>query len=581
MADSDPIGGAPPATEGSPPRPSLETKYSASTQAIIDRLRGVGGIMSKGSPFAIGSSPLEGGLPPGYEETRRAMMQNYTTSASLVTTTTSTNGDASRAATPVAKKQKSVVGAKVTPSTAREKAGNGTPRKQNGTPNSGSTRKTGGRGRGRGRAGHKRKRVKEESESPEDTEISDLGDSESDEAAFVPTQTLSGRKVVRPTQFTPPVTQEAPVKKKGPAPYNKKTGRNVEQALCKRCSRGNSPNTNQIVFCDSCNIGWHQRCHDPVISDDVVKDIDAPWFCSICTAKKAARANKGKGAAASPAAKTPAPVLASAPAKITTIPTPVREAEPSKPTGWASMNVEQKRSYLSKFPHVHLLSMMINATTKHPDLPCPLPPSNTQTNTSPYVTSPLASSGTSAQPSTTNVQTLNGNTQHPLPPTSTSGLFSRGETNPGATMNFIRKIQSDGGCNIANSSDTETSFRVPGLNHNSGAPAVGLDDPVFENAMDVDMSLDFDSAPSHIGDISLLNGSYKSEAGPINDTVDSTADAEADAEGEDDSRESTPASPPYPKPGTGLMARLKSDEDSLDWLVGDGEADSAFSQTVL
>lgn len=59
--------------------------------------------------------------------------------------------------------------------------------------------------------------------------------------------------------------------------------------------------------------------------------------------------------------------------------------------------------------------------------------------------------------------------------------------------------------------------------------------------------------------------------------------SEADAEGEDEdvSRESTPASPPYPKPGTGLMARLKSDEEDLEWLVGDAEEEKAFNHVVF
>lgn len=61
---------------------------------------------------------------------------------------------------------------------------------------------------------------------------------------------------------------------------------------------------------------------------------------------------------------------------------------------------------------------------------------------------------------------------------------------------------------------------------------------------------------------------------------------DADAEGEDDdymSRESTPASPPYPRPGNGLMARLKSDVDDLEWLVGGGggEEEGAFSHVVF
>lgn len=49
--------------------------------------------------------------------------------------------------------------------------------------------------------------------------------------------------------------------------------------------------------------------------------------------------------------------------------------------------------------------------------------------------------------------------------------------------------------------------------------------------------------------------------------------------GVDGSRESTPASPPYPKPGTGLMARLAPDDEDMEWLVDDGDFES-FSHVV-
>ena len=48
---------------------------------------------------------------------------------------------------------------------------------------------------------------------------------------------------------------------------------------------------------------------------------------------------------------------------------------------------------------------------------------------------------------------------------------------------------------------------------------------------------------------------------------------------QDDSRESTPASPPYPKAGTGLMSRLPTDEEDIDWLVDHSDFD-AFSHTI-
>lgn len=56
---------------------------------------------------------------------------------------------------------------------------------------------------------------------------------------------------------------------------------------------------------------------------------------------------------------------------------------------------------------------------------------------------------------------------------------------------------------------------------------------------------------------------------------------EDDADGDEESRESTPASPPYPKPGNGLMAKLPPDDQDLEWLVGEGEDDAAFSHVVF
>lgn len=100
---------------------------------------------------------------------------------------------------------------------------------------------------------------------------------------------------------------------------------------------------------------------------------------------------------------------------------------------------------------------------------------------------------------------------------SAAGLFTRSESNPRASMNFIRKIP-------AGQSATP-----------SPAQATPYTPPVQTNT--------------------------------------TTAAAE-------DSRESTPASPAYPKPGNGLMAKLGPDEDDAEWLVdADGDFE-AFSHTL-
>ena len=153
---------------------------------------------------------------------------------------------------------------------------------KNGTPASGGKGKAAAKPRG-GR-GTKRKRAKEESE--ESAEESDImsklgGDSESDAGSIMelPKITQSGRQVVKPAQFVPAVS-ETHARKRGP------TKRTQEQALCKRCGRGHSPQSNMIVFCDGCNLGWHQMCHDPTISDEAVKDETAPWYCADCSRKR-------------------------------------------------------------------------------------------------------------------------------------------------------------------------------------------------------------------------------------------------------------------------------------------------------
>ena len=153
---------------------------------------------------------------------------------------------------------------------------------KNGTPASGGKGKSAPRSRG-GR-GTKRKRAKEESEeSAEDSDVMSKlgGDSESDAGSVVelPKITQSGRQVVKPAQFVPALS-ETPARKRAP------TKRSQEHALCKRCGRGHSPQKNMIVFCDGCNLGWHQMCHDPSISNDAVKDESAPWYCADCSRKR-------------------------------------------------------------------------------------------------------------------------------------------------------------------------------------------------------------------------------------------------------------------------------------------------------
>lgn len=182
----------------------------------------------------------------------------------------------------------------------------GTPTSQ-GPQNNGTSTKGGKRaGAGRPKAGTKRKRAAKESsedESSESVAMSDLGDeSDDDDAASItedfPKVTSSGRAVNKPAQFIPAVS-DTPPKKRAPSK------KSVENALCKRCGRGHSPASNMIVFCDGCNNGWHQTCHDPAVSEEAVKDESAAWFCADCTSKKDMK--RGAKKAEAPVATPPEP----------------------------------------------------------------------------------------------------------------------------------------------------------------------------------------------------------------------------------------------------------------------------------
>ncbi|KAK8070018.1 hypothetical protein PG994_006634 [Apiospora phragmitis] len=206
-------------------------------------------------------------------------------------------------------------------------------------PPSGSTSKPappakGSNKRGKAQKGGKRKKIKGEEDSS--SSLSELSDVEGDGGAFpdpaAPTMTKSGRQVQKPTQFTPAQAATASKKKH----YGKRT---PEQALCKVCTRGLSPATNQIVFCDGCNVCWHQLCHDPYIDDEFVSDESRSWFCRGCIAKREKQLAKKKS------------------------------VDGFKGVSWATKSAEQKRNYLSSLSPAQLVNVAMYALELHPDLP--------------------------------------------------------------------------------------------------------------------------------------------------------------------------------------------------------------------
>lgn len=241
-------------------RPPYIPQFSAATQMILQRINGKAGSLS--SALSSASAVAKTIEQSTFEDAKRRLVMNMNTSLtmplptprvpSIPTTSTSLPiDDAFQLRTPsVAKPVVSKGSVKV-------------PAK-----------------RGRPPKGTKRKRSKDEHD--DSSSLSDLPhnvveDPSKDQAA--PTTTKSGRHVQKPSQFNP----SSPASTQKRKHYGKRT---PEQALCKVCTRGLSPQKNQIVFCDGCNLCWHQLCHDPYIDDDFVSNETRSWFCSRCLAKR-------------------------------------------------------------------------------------------------------------------------------------------------------------------------------------------------------------------------------------------------------------------------------------------------------
>jgi hypothetical protein len=218
------------------------------------------------------------GTPPGYENMRQEVLKSMKTSMNTPLPPSEPPKTGGRRGQ----------GTRSSIGSASSGAGLGTPTISAGSTSIGSNGVPGTAGKGKGarsklKVGVKRKKKNDSESSSESLAMSGLGgDSESESSPDIidfPKVTQSGRAVVKPTQFVPAVS-DTPAKKRG---ISKKS---QENALCKRCGRGHSPSKNMIVFCDGCNLGWHQMCHDPPITEDAVKDESSTWFCTGCGKKR-------------------------------------------------------------------------------------------------------------------------------------------------------------------------------------------------------------------------------------------------------------------------------------------------------
>ncbi|KAK3987593.1 CoA-transferase family III domain-containing protein [Cladorrhinum sp. PSN332] len=200
------------------------------------------------------------------------------------------------------------------------------------------------------------------------------------------TMTKSGRQILKPDSYDP-AAMDAATKKR--VHYGKRT---VEQALCRKCSRMHSPATNQMVFCDGCNEGWHQYCHDPFIPDEIVQDLSKGWFCTECSAKRERQLVKKQ--------------------KVADLPRPKES--------WASKSIHQKKAYLGTLSQQELVGLLMTSLELHPDLPI-FPASAVDTG-----------------------MTAQGAPRSIFAGTTTEGLFTRSEANPTGQLNYVRKIQPNG-----------------------------------------------------------------------------------------------------------------------------------------
>ncbi|KAL8709396.1 MAG: hypothetical protein Q9225_007456 [Loekoesia sp. 1 TL-2023] len=189
------------------------------------------------------------------------------------------------------------------------------------------------------------KRKREEDDEKDDSDVSEI-------ITPLPTQSRSGRRIIHVTNFSPVVidleAEASPPVSRTPAKAptstttateatngkaKKRFSRPGEASVCKNCGRGHSPASNMIVFCDGCNGPWHQFCHDPPISSEVIRIEEQEWYCADCQILREEKVHtEGKVSA-------------------------------------EALSLVEKRRYLQSLPAANLVSLLLHSTILHPDLP--------------------------------------------------------------------------------------------------------------------------------------------------------------------------------------------------------------------
>ena len=226
--------------------------------------------------------------------------------------------------------------------------------------------------------GAKRTTRKRRRGDDDEEEIIRAGDSSSEESDVTPTatQTKSGRQVNRPSLYVPPVASPPVASSRNtaiafpatpdsnpattPGTMARKRKRVVRKGKevnvnCMHCQRGHSPLNNTIVFCDWCNKAWHQLCHDPSISDEVVQVKDKEWLCKLCKPEPQSTL-KPRGVQNSHYHMQ---------SQIMRMPLEVPPLE----IGGAGFSEEDRRGYLSSLSHATLVELLVTLSDRNPDMP--------------------------------------------------------------------------------------------------------------------------------------------------------------------------------------------------------------------
>ncbi|KAL2261821.1 hypothetical protein VTK26DRAFT_3235 [Humicola hyalothermophila] len=410
---------SPASTTSSPAgRPLYVPQFTAATQMILKRMKGEPSSLSAALSQASRSPSVTANIPSAtYEDVRRRLIMGMNTSAQMTMqmptppsarspstttslpkpapvrpTTSTTRMSAIRKVTAgltsISKSTIKSTTAKAVSSEIKVKK-----TKVSGVPRVNSNKR-------------KRTKTQEDDDGDDASSLSssdELSESEPPSERATPsaplTMTKSGRQIQKPLAYNPAAMDAASRKRPN---YGKRT---AEQALCKKCTRMHSPATNQMVFCDGCNEGWHQLCHEPWIHDDVVRDQNRTWFCGACQEKRDRERQHHQHHSA----------------KKQKLSDQARPLE-----SWASRPPQQKRAYLSTLPQQELVALIMSCLELHPDLPI-FP-----------ALSASAGSDTPTSHSASGPRSL-------FAGTTTEGLFPRVDANPTGQMNFVRKVA--GGAN--------------------------------------------------------------------------------------------------------------------------------------